>query len=74
MAILTFHADKMLARARREGKQELLDDKTVAMIRELDGSEANTYNWRAQVYGETMALIAGNARHPEIYVNVADCD
>ena len=74
MAILIFHADKMLARAKREGKHELLDDKTVAMIRELDGSEANTYNWRSQVYGEPLALIAGNARHPEIYVNVVDCD
>lgn len=74
MAILTFRADKMLTRARREGKQELLDDKTVAMIRELDGSEANTYNWRSQVYGEPLALIAGNARHSEVYVNVVDCD
>lgn len=74
MAILIFRADKMLARAKREGKQELLDDKTVQMIRELDGSEANTYNWRAQVYGEPLALISGNDRHSEIYVNVADCD
>lgn len=72
--IVIFRAEKMIARAKREGKQELLDAKTIAMIRELDGSEANTYNWRAHVYGEPLALIAGNARHPEIYVNVVDCD
>lgn len=72
--IVIFRAEKMIARAKREGKQELLDDKTVAMIRELDGSEANTYNWRSEVYGEPLALIAGNARHPDMYVNIADCD
>lgn len=74
MAMLTFRASKMLSRLEREGRLNEVDDKHREMMNLLDGEPANTYNWRSQVYGEPLALIAGNDRHPEMYVNVADCD
>ena len=67
--ILTFRAEKMIARVKAEGRGDLLDAETLAKIKSLDGKPANTYNWENFVNGENLALIDG-----ETYVNVADCD
>ena len=72
--ILTFRAQKMIDRAIREGKSDLLDDDTVAMIRSLDGEPANDYNWQSVTMGEPLALISATDKHPQMYVNVCDCD
>lgn len=72
--ILTFRAEKMISRAIREGKGDLLDDKTMEMIRALDGEPANDYNWESVVNGEKLALISATDKHPEMYVAVCDCD
>ena len=69
-----FHADKMIARVIREGKGDLLDDKTRELIKSLDGEPANDYNWESMVHGENLGLIAATDKHPETYVNLADCD
>ena len=72
--ILTFRAQKMIDRAMREGKGDLLDEETLAMIRSLDGEPANDYNWQSVAMGEPLALIAANDKHPQMYVNVCDSD
>ena len=72
--MLTFRAQKMIDRIRREGRGDMLDAQTLATINSLDGEPANDYNWEAVVHGEPLALIGANEKHDAMYVNVADCD
>lgn len=71
---LTFRADKMIDRVRREGKGDLLDEQTLAFIRKLDGKQADDYNWASVVKGEPLALIPADDDVTDTYVNVCDCD
>ena len=72
--ILTFRADKMIARVIREGKEKLLDEATLELIRSMDGEPANDYNWASMVNGEEVALVSKTDKHPEMYVALCDCD
>lgn len=72
--ILTFRAQKMIDRIVREGRGDLLDDKTLEVIRSLDGEPANDYNWQSVTMGEPLALISATDKHEQMYVNVCDCD
>lgn len=68
--IMTFRADKMIERVKREGMEHMLDEDTLAYIRSLDGFQGDANNWRATVYGEPLVWLP--AAHT--YVNIADCD
>ena len=72
--IRIFRAEKMLNRIAREGKEDLLDDKTRDFILSLDGAEGDDYNWRSFVHGEPLVWIDETDEHEGAYVNVCDCD
>ena len=72
--IRTFRAQKMLDRIAREGKQDLLDDKTRDFILSLDGEPAQDYNWQRFVHGDPVAWIEKTDKHEGAYVNICDCD
>ena len=72
--IRIFRAKKMLDRLDREGRTSEIDPESRKMIELLDGEEANDYNWESVVNGENLALISATDKHPEMYVNVNDCD
>ena len=70
----TFRAEKMLARIKAEGKQDLLDEETVAFIRLLDGKVGTDHNWRSQVHGDPLVWIEKDEDQNGTYVALCDCE
>lgn len=67
---LTFRAEKMLNRVKKEGREHLLDDATMELIKRLDGKKGNDYNWQSVVNFEDVVYIA----EEDVYVARCDCD
>ena len=69
-----FRAKKMLDRVKAEGKENLLDDETIAFIVKLDGKKANDYNWASVVRDEPLCWIAPDEDQNGTYVALCDCE
>lgn len=73
----TFRAEKMLKRVKAEGKEHLLDEETVALIKSLDGKQGSDYNWESFVNGQELVWIEPGALGGDFkgaYVALCDCD
>lgn len=70
---MVFKKEKMLARIKAEGREEMVDGTVLAILENLDGQTATTSNWRRQVYGEPVLWVVGKNGEGE-YVNEADCE
>lgn len=73
----TFRADKMLARVKAEGKEHLLDEETVALIKSLDGKQGSDYNWESFVNDNPLVWIAPEELGGDFkgtYVALCDCE
>ena len=70
----TFRAEKMIARIKREGKQNMLDKETLNFIKLLDGKKGNDYNYRSFVYDEPLVWIEADSDQEGTYVALCDCD
>lgn len=71
---MVFRAQKMIDRVTREGRANLLDEKTLSFIHKLDNKIGTTYNWRSQVYGEDMVYIEKDEDQDGTYVALCDCE
>lgn len=71
---MVFKAQKMIDRITKEGRANLLDETTLKFIKSLDNKIGNTYNWRAQVYGEDVVYIEKDSDQDGTYVALCDCD
>lgn len=72
--LVTFRAEKMLKRVKKEGLEHLLDEKTLEYIKLLDGKEGNDFNWESVVKGEDLVWIPSDDDHEGCYVARCDCD
>lgn len=72
--LVTFRAEKMLKRVKKEGLEHLLDEKTLELIKKIDGKEGNDFNWQSIVHGEDVVWIPKGDDHEGIYVARCDCD
>lgn len=70
----TFKAEKMFARIKREGRENLLDDELREFIKKLDGKKGNDYNWQSVVKDEPLVWIEPDEDQNGTYVNLYDCD
>lgn len=70
---MVFKKEKMLARIKAEGREEMVDGTVLAILENLDGQTANASNWRRQVYGEPVLWVVGKNGEGE-YVNEKDCE
>lgn len=71
--MITFSKDKMIARVKAEGKGDMLDQPTLAMMDMLDGLEAHPNRWRQTVHGEENAYYC-ELDGKQIPVNLLDCN
>lgn len=69
-----FRAEKMLARIKREGRENLLDEETISFIRLLDGKVGNDYNWESFVNDNPLVWIPEDEDQKGTYVALVDCD
>ena len=67
-----FSKEKMIARVKREGREDLLDETTLAFMDNLDGQPCETSCWRRQVYQEPVYWCIGKDGEGA-YVNENDC-
>ena len=82
--LLTFRAEKMLSRCRKEGMGDMLTPDVVKCIHLLDGKKGTTQNWRAVVHDEPLVWIPADEDIIEavkylgedsgVYVAEADCE
>lgn len=69
-----FRAEKMLARLEREGRMDMVDEKTREFIMMLDGKEGTDYNYQSVVNDEPLVWIEADKDQSGTYVNIEDCD
>lgn len=70
--IVTFRAQKMIDRLKKEGRE--IDEETLKTIKMLDGKQANDYNWKSVVTHEPLAWIEADEDQDGIYVALCDCE
>lgn len=69
---MKFSKQKMIERVTREGRADMIDAESLAIMDNLDGQEAHTNSWRRQVYGEPVLVCTG--KDGKVYnVNENDC-
>lgn len=64
-----FKSERMLDRIKKEGKENLLDDKTRNFILSLDDAEGTDHNWEFMVKDEPLVYLTAKGT----YVNICDC-
>lgn len=69
---MKFSKEMMIKRVTNEGKAEMLDEPTLAIMDDLDGQECNASCWRRVVYGEPVYYVVGKSGNG-MYVNEKDC-
>lgn len=69
---MRFRKKMMLERLEREGRSDMVDDKSLVIMNDLDGLEASASNWRRMVHGEPVLYVVGRSGKG-MYVNEADC-
>lgn len=69
---MKFSKERMIARIKKEGRADMINDAVLAIMNNLDGQEATTACWRRQVYGEPVLWCIGKDGNGTI-VNEADC-
>lgn len=69
---MVFSAQKMIDRVMEEGKAGLLDDNTLAFIRELDGRPVTDDSWNRRVKGYPVYSCT-TAEGEAVDVNENDC-
>lgn len=67
-----FSKDKMIERVTREGRGNLLDEKTLAFMDNLDGQPAETSCWARMVEQQPVYWVVGKDGKGA-YVNENDC-
>lgn len=74
----TFRAEKVIARAKREGLEELLTDDIMKEIRLIDGCKGYEKNWLSVVEDKPLVYIPPDAVDDDsfegTYVAICDCD
>ena len=68
---LRFKKEKMLARIKAEGREDLIDETVLKIMDNLDGQEVSSANWNRQVYGEDVYYCYG--KDGKVY-DVAACE
>lgn len=67
-----FSKEKMIARVTAEGRADMIDKETLAIMDNLDGQPVGTNSWSRQVYGEPVYTCIG--KDGKSYdVNENDC-
>ena len=70
---MVFKKELMMKRIKAAGLMDLVGEKEMAIMDNLDGCEVSTANWSRQVYGEPIYSCKG--RDGKVYdVNEADCE
>lgn len=72
--LVTFRAQKMIDRVKKEGREDLLDEETLKTIKMLDGKQANDHNWQSVVMHEPLAWIEADEDQDGMYVALCDCE
>ena len=70
---MKFSKDKMIARIKKEGREDMIDGEVMAIMDNLDGQTAEASNWRRVVHGEPVMWVVGKDGHGT-YVNEDDCE
>lgn len=70
---MIFSKQKMIDRITKEGRTDMLDEKALAIMDNLDGCEGNAQNWQHVVNDEPVLWVIGKDGKGE-YVNIADCE
>ena len=70
---MKFVKEKMFKRVTEAGKADLLDEKTIEIIDNLDGCEATSSCWERVVNDAPVLWVVGKNGKGE-YVNEADCE
>lgn len=68
-----FKKELMMARVKREGLADRLDDEMLKIMDNLDGCDATASNWRRTVFGEPLLWVIGKDGNGQ-YVNEKDCE
>ena len=69
---MKFSKQKMIDRITKEGRADMLDDKALAIMDNLDGCDASSVNWERVVNDEPVLWVVGKDGTGE-YVNEKDC-
>ena len=64
----------MLIRAANEGKLHRIGPNELAIMNEMDGTEAKPDLWRQALYGDMTAYYCKLKNGREISVSIHDCD
>lgn len=72
--LVTFRAEKMLKRVKKEGLEHLLDAEMMELIKKLDGKQGNDFNWESMVKGNDLVWIPEDDDHEGTYVARCDCE
>ncbi len=70
---MIFSKKKMIDRITKEGRADMLDEKSLAIMDNLDGCEGNPHNWQHVVNDAPVLWVIGKDGKGE-YVNIADCE
>ena len=73
MEDLVFSKDKMMERLEREGKLELVDDKSRELMDLIDGLPAEKNRFKALVYDEIEYMVKHPKSNKWVPVNYNDC-
>ena len=70
---MRFSKAKMIARIKKEGREDMIDNEVTAIMDNLDGQTAEASCWRRVVHGEPGLWVVGKDGNGQ-YVNEADCE
>lgn len=70
---MVFRKQKMIDRVIAEGNASMIDDTVLAIMDNLDGCYAESYNWESVVKGSNLLWCVGKDGTGQ-YVNPLDCD
>ena len=70
---MRFSKKKMIERLTEEGRADMITEKIIKIMDNLDCQEAHTNSWHRQVYGEPVLAVKGKDGS-YFDVNESDCE